>query len=105
MYKTKYFVKFDRVTLWNLYKTSACNIEAHSRNHDCREKATIITYSESVPVALVFRHAIRMRCVTLSFVASMALPYFSTLSRKSQDFRKNAIEHQMCTLIFPTTFV
>jgi len=33
------------------------------------------------------------------------LPYFSTLSHKRHDFREKVIEHNMCVLIFPTTFV
>jgi phosphopantetheinyl transferase (holo-ACP synthase) len=37
------------------------NIEARSRNHCCREIAISITYSEYVSVALVIRHAKRMR--------------------------------------------
>jgi hypothetical protein len=31
-----------------------------------------------------------------------AVPYFSTLSHKRQDFRKNVFEHRMCVLIFCT---
>jgi hypothetical protein len=42
--------------------------------------------------------------VTL-FVAPRSLPYFSTLSHKRCDFRKNVIEHKMCALIFSTNFV
>jgi len=41
----------------------------------------------------------------LSPVACPALQYFSTLSRKRLDFRDNVIEHEMCVLIFSTTFV
>ena len=41
-------------------------------------------------------------CVLLSHVACPAVHYFSILSHKRQDFRKNkkAIEHEMCVLIF-----
>ena len=46
-----------------------------------------ITYSECVSVALVIRHAKRMRRIVLPSVASPALPYFSTLSHKRHDFR------------------
>jgi hypothetical protein len=37
--------------------------------------------------------------------SSLAPPYFSTLSHKRLGFRKKATEHEMCVLIFRTTFV
>ena len=37
-------------------------------------------------------------------MASLAPPYFSILSHKRHDFRKKVTEHEMCVLIFPTTF-
>jgi len=44
-------------------------------------------------------------CAILSYVACPTLQYFSTLSDKRNDFRKqNVIEHQMCTLILSTNF-
>ena len=43
----------------------------------------------------LIQHAIRRHIVT-SFAASLALPYFSKLSRKRQDFRKKFIELKMC---------
>ena len=54
------------------------NVEARSRNHYCRGKAMSITYSECVSVALVIRHAKRMRRIVLPSVACLALPYFNT---------------------------
>jgi len=70
------------------------NAEARSCNHCCHGKAVSITYSECLSVALVIQHAKR--------VASLAVPYFSTLSLKRQNFLENVIEHNN---IFSTTFV
>ena len=54
-------------------------------------------YSECVLIALVTQHTKHMRSIILSFVACLALPYFSTLSHKRYDFRdKEIIEHKMC---------
>jgi hypothetical protein len=45
----------------------------------------------------------------LSFVNCMDVPYFSTLSHKRRDFRKQVIEHDICVLIplhrFSDTFL
>jgi hypothetical protein len=36
----------------------------------------------------------------MSTVACPALPHFSALTHKLQDFREKVIEHEMCVLIF-----
>jgi hypothetical protein len=50
-----------------------------------------ITYSECVPVALGIQHAVRMRRIILSSVACPRLQYFSTLSHKRHDIRKELL--------------
>jgi hypothetical protein len=69
---------------------------ARSRNPSCRGKAISITYSECVSVTLVIKDAMRMRRVTLLYMACQAVQYFSTLLHKKHDFRKNVLEHKMC---------
>ena len=64
-----------------------------------------IIYYECVSVALVIHHAMCMRQGVLSFVACLALEYFSTLSYRRNDFKKIVTAHKMCILILFTTFV
>jgi hypothetical protein len=76
--------------------------EARSCNHCCLTKSVNVTYSEYISVALVIQHAIRMRRIILSSVASLATPYFPTFSNKRRHFRKKFIENKF---FFPTTYV
>jgi hypothetical protein len=76
-----------------MYCTYKRNIEARFRNCCCHRKAISITYPECVPVALGTQRAMHMRIS----VACPAVQYFSTLSHKWHDFRKNEVtEHKMC---------
>ena len=52
-----------------------------------RREEVSITYSEFVSVALVVQHEMRMPPVILTSLASLVIPYFSTLSHKLQQFR------------------
>ena len=47
-------------------------------------------------VALVTRHALRMRHIILSSVNCPFLPYCSILSHKQSDFREKVIEPKIC---------
>ena len=76
--------------------------EARSPNHYFRGKAITIIHFERV-CGLIYP-AMRLRLIVLSSVICPNVPYFSTSSHKRQHFRKNAIEHKICVLIFPTTF-
>ena len=53
---------------------------------DAVENKKSIRYSECVFAALVIQYAMRMRCIILSTVACLALPYFSTLFYERHDF-------------------
>jgi hypothetical protein len=52
------------------------NIVARSRNHCCRGIARSIAYAVSVSVVLFIEHAKPMRCIILSPVFWLAVPYF-----------------------------
>ena len=55
-------------------------------------------------VVLLISHAACILHFVLAF-ASLAPPYFSTLSHKRHDCRKKVTKHKMCVLISSTTFV
>ena len=76
------------------------NTEVRSRNHCCRGKAISTTYSECMSVALVIVRAKHMSRIILSSVACLALPDFSTLSHKRQDFRENVTELKICVFLY-----
>jgi hypothetical protein len=82
------------------------NTEENSWIHCCNWKAIGITYSKCVFVAVGVQCAKWLRRFILSPVACPAIPYFSPLSYKRQDFRKkNSTEYKMCASIFSTTFL
>ena len=59
-------------------------------------------------LALVIRkenHVHYARYCIVIRVACPAVPYFSTLSHKRNDFRKNVTQHSTCILVFSTKFV
>jgi hypothetical protein len=85
------------------------NIEALSRKIVAMEEQyyilCVVCVCVCVCVLCVIQHAKRMlRIILLLSVACLALQYFSTLSHKRHDFRKEVFKHEMCVLIFSTTF-
>jgi hypothetical protein len=76
---------------------------ARLSNNCCLEKVTSITYSECMLVALVIHHKTRMRHIMIS-MASPVLPYFTTLSHKWYEFRKQLLNIKY-VLICSKTFV
>jgi hypothetical protein len=75
------------------------NIEVRSRNNFYRGRTLSTTYSECVSVALVMQHAKRTRRILLSYVACVAVQYFSTLFSIRHDFRKTFSELKFLVFI------
>jgi hypothetical protein len=59
----------------------------HVCSHRCRGKGRGIKHSEGVCILASF-----LRRIVLSFVASLSVSYFATLSPKPQDFQGKVIE-------------
>ena len=51
-----------------------------------------ITYFQHVSIAVVIQHAMHIYHITVPPVASLIVPYFSTLSHKRHNFRKKKKE-------------
>jgi len=64
-------------------------IEARSRKHPCRAKATCITYSECVSVTLRIQYAKGMHRIVLSLVSCPAVQYFCHIFKNCTIFGKN----------------
>jgi len=68
--------------MWKEAEDRRCGYKLNIRvcwlNHCCRVKAISIVYSEFVFVVIVCQYIKRMRRLTLSSVACLALPYFFT---------------------------
>jgi hypothetical protein len=81
-------------------------IEARSRNHPSRGKAISIACCDCVSVAFGIQHAMRiLHVVCHLWLAWLAVPPSSTLSKKRHDFRqkKKVTKHKTCDLIFSRT--
>jgi len=60
---------------------------------------------QRVFVVSFIKHGKRMRRIILPSIAGLAVPCFSTLSLKRQDFRGKVTEHKISVLILYTNFV
>jgi len=78
------------------------NIETRSCNHCCCGKAISIKYSECVFVDLGIQHALRMRRITLPYVACPNLQYFGDYLINGRIFEKKIMDRKIFVLIFST---
>ena len=100
---------------WSLYVSQALtfnttsnvqyvyrNTEACKRNYTCSGKATSITYSECVSVALVNQHAMCMFPITICGLSvCLSLPYFPKLSHKLHEHeQQNLLNTKRILLLF-----
>lgn len=69
------------------------------------EKQEYYIFCRYVSVALIIQCAKCVRRIMSSSVACLAVIYFITYLVKCTIFGKEVIEHEMCVVIFPTTFV
>ena len=77
-----------------------CNTEAVSRNHCCNAKAISITYFECMFIALVIRHAERMRRMISPSVAYPAVQYFPHYLTNGTIFWKKKLSILKCVFLF-----
>jgi hypothetical protein len=100
---TKFYVDITG-TIWTRQaKYVKRDTEGRSYNHCCSVKSISITYSECPFLDLGIQHAMRMHHVVICGLPG-CIGFFSTLSPKLLEFRKNVSEHNLCTSIFCTTF-
>jgi hypothetical protein len=72
-YHTSYHISYH-ISYIISYIISYRNIGSRSRNHCCRKKAVIISYSECAFVTLFIQHAKLMHRIILPSVACLAIP-------------------------------
>ena len=83
------------------------NIEAFLPTIFCHGKATSITHSDSLAVALIIQYAMCMLRIIMPSETCMAVPYFSALSHEGYAFRKKkkSLNMKICVLILFANFL